>query len=70
MIPAKELKAWVDRLIEHSGDDACVAVDDGGLTLVVAGEEGRDAGFIIVGGVPQVDDGDESGEEEQDGRQT
>jgi hypothetical protein len=37
----------------------------------VAGEEGRDAGFIIiVGGVPQVDDGDESGEEEQDGRQT
>lgn len=73
MIPAKELKAWVDRLVERAGDAAFVAVDAGGLTLVSANEHGRDHGYITVGGIPLHADeleyteaDEEVDEEEQD----
>jgi len=55
MVSGKELKEWVNTL----GDNDHVAIDEGGLTLVVRkdgekefGEPGGDCPYYEIGGVP------------------
>ena len=51
MIPLTELKDW---LSTHNA--GYVAVDDGGLTLVILDADGRDTGeYLEVGGVPELE---------------
>jgi hypothetical protein len=57
-LSAKELKRWAATLM----DDDEVAIDDGGLTLVVLDEDGNaspDDGYLEVGGIPIETDYDE-----------
>jgi len=51
MMRAKQVQEWVALL---NPDDA-VAIDEGGLTLVVVGRE--DEAYLEVGGIPLDDDG-------------
>jgi hypothetical protein len=51
MMRAKEVQEWV---ASFDSDDA-VAIDDGGLTLVVVGRE--DEAHLEVGGIPLDTDG-------------
>lgn len=45
-IQVQELKAWLDNL----QDEEVVAIDDGGLILVVVDDP---ASFIEIGGIPE-----------------
>jgi hypothetical protein len=58
MISIRELKDWLEQLNDEDG----IAIDDGGLTLVVftEGETTRpDGNYIEVGGIP-LDEEEES----------
>ncbi len=57
MMTVKEVKDWLNVM----PDDSCVAVDEGGLTLVMVGNEGL---YLEVGGVPD-DLEDEEDEDEE-----
>ena len=46
MMKAREIKEWLDTL----NPDADVSIDDGGLALIVVGQEGA---YCEVGGVPE-----------------
>jgi hypothetical protein len=49
MMPVKEIREWLDFL----PDDAQVGIDEGGLSLVLAGSPTI---YIEVGGLPSSDD--------------
>jgi hypothetical protein len=49
MISTSELKRWVDTLIKNG----CVAVDDGGLTLVEIIPDGETGAYLEIGGIPE-----------------
>ena len=63
MTTLSELKEWVNDLIAYHGDDKGVAVDEGGLCLVLLDNdcpwiERADQGCFEIGGVPLEDDED------------
>ncbi len=59
MMTVKEVKDWLSVM----PDDSCVAVDEGGLTLVMVGNEGV---YLEVGGVPEEDENDLEDEEDEE----
>ena len=50
-----EVRKWLESL----GPDDLIAIDEGGLTLVVIGSE--EEAYLEIGGVPLDDDGWEGG---------
>ena len=53
MIEKSELQAWLDTLSE----DADVAIDDGGLTIVEIGDDGEPTeAYLEIGGIPLEDE--------------
>ena len=62
MTSLKELQEFVDELVQTYGEDKGIAIDDGGLTLVLVDDdspwiERADQGAFEIGGLP-VFDGD------------
>lgn len=55
MISKAVIKAW----LEAFPDDAGIAVDDGGLTLVALTPDGEELGYYEVGGIPLPEEEDE-----------
>lgn len=54
MMSVRQIKDWINTVDDHKG----VAIDDGGLALVVVDDDGEadpDEGYLEVGGLPSSD---------------
>lgn len=50
---AREVKEWLDALVERAGDSATVAIDDDGQRLVSLTDGEPDGGWLEIGGLPE-----------------